>query len=181
MWREPPTGACRPIRPFHTSMHSHRGEPFQTSTLSIIMKPDYCIDVCNRLLRGERSAVETYEKAIEKYGSEPAAATLRRIRDEHVRAVATLEENVRSMAGEPDREAGPWGAFANTVQSAANLFGTNSALEALETGEKAGKNDYESALEDEGVMSECKQMIRSSLLPKVNEHIDALNQLQIAA
>jgi hypothetical protein len=51
------------------------------------MKPDHCIDVCNRLLRGERSAVETYDKAIEKYGSEPAAATLRRIRDEHALAV----------------------------------------------------------------------------------------------
>jgi hypothetical protein len=85
------------------------------------------------------------------------------------------------MGGEPAREAGAWGAFANTVQSAANLFGTNSALEALETGENARKSDYESALEDEDVMSECKQMIRSSLLPKVIEHIDILNQLQKAA
>ena len=145
------------------------------------MKPEHCIDVCNRLLRGERSAIETYDKAIEKYATEPAAETLRRIRDEHARAVATLEENVRSMGGEPEGESGAWGAFANTVQSAADLFGTNSALEALETGEKAGKNDYEGALEDEDVMSECKQVIRSSLLPKVNEHIDSLNHLQKAA
>jgi uncharacterized protein (TIGR02284 family) len=145
------------------------------------MKPEHCIDVCNRLLRGERSAIETYDKAIEKYASEPAAETLRRIRDEHAWAVTALEENVRSTGGEPEGEAGAWGAFANTVQSTANLFGTNSALEALETGEKAGKSDYESALEDEDVTSECKQVIRSTLLPKVNEHIGTLNQLQEAA
>jgi Domain of unknown function (DUF2383) len=94
------------------------------------METEHCIDVCNRLLRGERSAIETYDQALEKYGSDPAAETLRRVRDEHARAVATLEENIRSMGGEPDREAGAWGVFANTVQSAANLFGTNSALEA---------------------------------------------------
>ena len=145
------------------------------------METEHCIDVCNRLLRGERSAIETYDQALEKYGSDPAAETLRGVRDEHARAVATLEENIRSMGGEPDGEAGAWGVFANTVQSAANLFGTNSALEAIETGEKAGKSDYENALEDEDVMSGCKQMIRSSLLPKVKEHIDTLNQLQEAA
>ena len=85
------------------------------------------------------------------------------------------------MGGHADQEAGVWGAFANTVQGAANLFGTNSAMEVLQTGEKTGKKGYEEALEDPGVMTECKEMIRSLLLPTVDEHIGTLERLQKAA
>jgi uncharacterized protein (TIGR02284 family) len=144
------------------------------------MKPT-CIDVCNSLLRGERSAVETYDKTIEKYHDQPGIAELSRLRQEHTQATITLEQTVRSMGGQPDTESGAWGAFANAVQGAANLFGTNSALEALQTGEKSGKESYESALQDEDVITECKQLVRSDLLPRVNEHISTLERLQKAA
>src|SRR5262245_39543424 len=140
------------------------------------MKSDHCIDVCNSLLRGERSAVETYDQAIEKYADQPAAAELSRIREEHVRATAELEQNVRSMGGQPGTESGAWGTFANAVQGAANLLGANSALEALQTGEKSGRESYESALGDENVMPECKNLIRANLLPRVNEHISTLER-----
>lgn len=76
---------------------------------------------------------------------------------------------------------GPGGAFANVVQGAANLFGADSALAALQNGEKSGQSDYEEALKDEEVMPECKTLIRSELLPKITEHIAALERLQEAA
>lgn len=142
---------------------------------------NHCIDICNKLLRGERSAVETYDQAIEKFGEDPVLAELHRLRGEHSFAVSTLETNVRSMGGEPDQGAGAWGAFANAVQGTANLFGTDSALEALRNGEKSGLGDYESALRDSQVMPECKALIRSELLPKITEHIQALDRLQEAA
>lgn len=145
------------------------------------MNMEHCINICNKLLRGERSAVETYEQAIEKYGDKPIMGELRRLRDEHAVAVRELEENVRSMGGEPERTSGMWGAFARTVQSAAGLAGPNSALEALETGEKSGRADYEGALKDEGVMPECKNLISSRLLPKITEHVATLERLQQAA
>ena len=105
------------------------------------MNPEPCVDFCNRLLREERLAVETYDKPIENYGSEPDARTVGHIRDEHVDALASLEENVRSMEGQPDAGAGAWGVFANAVRTAVNLLGTNSALEALKAGEKTGKKN----------------------------------------
>ncbi len=145
------------------------------------MKNSHCIDICNKLLRGELSAVETYEKAIEKYGDKPVLADLRQLRDDHAEAVGLLEENVRSMGGEPERTSGAWGTFANTVQAAANLAGPDSALEALQSGEKSGKNDYEDALKDDEVMPECKNLFSTRLLPKITEHITALEQLQKAA
>lgn len=143
------------------------------------MNTEHCIEVCNGLLRGERSAVETYDKAIEKYGGK--TPELARIREEHVRAVSTLENNVRSMGGEPETDTGAWGAFANTVQQAANLFGPDSAIEALQAGEKSGRRDYQIALEDEDVMIGCKEMIRAGLLPQTEDHIGALERLQEAA
>lgn len=145
------------------------------------MNMEHCIDVCNRLLRGERSAVETYQKAISKFSSKMPASELNRIYTEHANAVTLLEENVRSMGGQPDQEAGTWGAFANVVQGTANAFGAKAALESLQTGEKSGQRDYEMALKDDEVMPECKDMIRSSLLPFTSEHIATLEHLQKAA
>lgn len=144
------------------------------------MKTEHCIEVCNGLLRGERSAIETYDKAISSFGAE-APPELKRIRAEHVDAAVMLEENVISMGGTPDLEAGPWGAFVNTVQGAADALGKNTALESLQTGERTGKRDYEKALEDDDVMEDCKNMIRANLLPRVTEHIGVLERIQEAA
>ncbi len=145
------------------------------------MNTEHCIDVCNRLLRGERSAVETYQKAISKLSTEVPFAELNRIQTEHANAVSLLEENVRLMGGQPDRKAGAWGSLANVVQSTANIFGAKAALESLQTGEKSGQRDYEIALKDDEVMPECKDMIRSKLLPFTSEHIATLEHLQKAA
>lgn len=142
---------------------------------------DHCIDVCNKLLRGERSAVETYDQAIGKHGDKPVMDELRVLRQDHAEAVRILEDNVRSMGGSPDQEAGAWGAFANTVQAAANLMGPNSALEALQKGEQAGKRDYENALKDDEVMPECKNLFNSRLLPTTMDHISTLERLQAVA
>jgi len=140
----------------------------------------HCIDVCNSLLRGELSAVETYTQAIEKYPTDPKVSELQSIRREHVEASAILTQNVRSMGGIPDTDSGAWGMFAKTVQGTANFFGAGSAVESLLQGEESGRHDYENALEDEKVMVECKVMIREELLPKVRQHIARLEQLQHA-
>lgn len=139
---------------------------------------NHCIEICNRLLRGERSAVETYNQTIERYPDEPEAVDrLRTIRDEHARSVAALEENVRSMGGEPDASSGPWGAVAEVAQATANVFGLASALRSLETGEKAGRTDYERALDDPDVMPGCKELIRDHLLPPIASHLAQLQDL----
>lgn len=143
------------------------------------MNHEHCIEICNGLLRGERSAVETYNIAVKKYAEKPAiSAELTRICGEHAVAVRELDANVRSMGGTPDDSSGAWGAVATAVQSVANLFGAGSALESLQQGEKAGQSDYESALEDDEVMVECKNLIRGKLLPPVQRHIATLETLQ---
>ncbi len=139
---------------------------------------EYCIKVCNSLLRGELSAVETYTQAIDKHGSSIAAAELRRIRSEHSLSANLLSANVREMGGDPDKDSGAWGIFATAVQCAANLFGPDSGVDSLRRGEETGRSDYQEALLDGDVMAECKLLIREKLLPRVIHHISTLEGLE---
>ncbi|WP_193212903.1 DUF2383 domain-containing protein [Luteolibacter marinus] len=141
---------------------------------------EHCIDVCNSLLRGELSAVETYNQAIEKHAGTPEATELARVRDEHARSVAKLRANVSEMGGIPSTDSGAWGIFAKAVQGTANLFGEDSALAALKQGEEHGRKEYHEALADDEVMTECKELFRSDLLMRIEEHIATLSRLEAA-
>jgi len=137
-----------------------------------------CIAICNSLLAGEISAVETYGQAIEKFAGEITCDTLNHSRDRHAENVAKLRENVVQMGGEPATDSGLWGEFAKTIEGAAKLLGKTAALGALQAGEKHGHNEYESALESDDVMPECKLMIRNELLPKIERNQELLAKLQ---
>jgi len=138
---------------------------------------EHCIEVCNSLLRGELSAIETYGQAIHKFTDTRALDELRRIRTEHIESAHRLSTSVREMGGTPETSSGAWGTLATTVQGAANLFGTGSAMESLQRGEEMGRNGYEEAMRDDGVMPEMKVMIRDELLPSTGRHIAALERL----
>src|SRR5262245_46335753 len=82
------------------------------------------VDALNSLLRGELSAVETYEQALSKVEEFPVAVReLRRIRDEHRAASATLRDHVVKFGGTPAAGSGVWGDFAHAVTGAAKLVG----------------------------------------------------------
>lgn len=139
---------------------------------------DHCISVCNKLLRGEISAVETYEQAIEKHSDSFATSELQRIHSEHVNAVDRLSAHVREMGGEPDTSSGAWGTFASAVQGAASMFGEESAIKALKAGEESGRDDYQDALRDDEVLPDSRNMIREELLPATISHISSLERLE---
>lgn len=139
---------------------------------------EHCIKVCNGLLRGEISAVDTYGQAMVKHISSSVAHELRAIREEHSESVRRLTANVIEMGGEPEEDAGAWGMFTTVVQATVNLFGAGSAIESLQKGEEMGRHDYEEALADPEVMEECKEMIRNELLPRVLNHIASLEKLE---
>jgi hypothetical protein len=138
---------------------------------------DHCIKICNALLRGELSAVETFSQAIDTYSGTAVVEKLRGIRAEHVNSAALLSSNVRDMGGTPGKDSGVWGIFTAAVQGTADLFGKDSALGSLQKGEQIGQNDYQNALADTEVMPECKRLISEELLPAVNRHIAMLETL----
>jgi len=135
------------------------------------------VDALNSLLRGEIAAVATYDQAIGKFEAKAIASELRHIRDEHQRAVVALRERVTTFGGTPSDGAGAWGAFASAVTEAAKFLGPATAISALQQGEQHGINQYEEVLGNEAVDAECKNLVRSDLLPKSRAHVTELDRL----
>jgi uncharacterized protein (TIGR02284 family) len=139
---------------------------------------EHCIDVCNSLLRGEISAIETYTQAIEKFRDDPEAAFLEGFRRDHIDSANRLRENVRDMGGEPSNDSGVWGTWAKAVEGTAKVLGDSAALKVLQEGEEHGRKEYEAALENDDVLPTCKEMIRVELLPRQLSHIARLRGLR---
>lgn len=144
------------------------------------MATDTTVVTLNSLLRGEISAVETYQQALAKIGNDHGATQLRQIHDEHVEAANTLREHVRLMGGQPEQDSGAWGTFAKAVEGAAKLFGNSAAMKGLKEGEEHGLHSYEAATESDEINEECQMLIRTRLLPQTREHIAVLDQLMAA-
>jgi len=137
-------------------------------------------DALNALLRGEIAACETYQQAMARGNGHQDTATLKRIHEEHVEAANLLRRHVRDEGGKPDQGSGAWGAFAKTVQGGANLLGDTAALKALKEGEEQGVSSYESALKDASLHEDCRELIRSTLLPRTRTHVALLDHLMAA-
>src|SRR5688500_2502477 len=134
-------------------------------------------DSLNSLLRGEISAIETYQQALEKLDDTKNAPELRRIHDEHIEAANVLRKHIHEHGGQPDKGSGAWGAFAKAVEGTAKLFGNSAAMKALKEGEEQGVADYESAIDDKTLPADCRQLIQTKLLPQTRGHIPVLDGL----
>jgi uncharacterized protein (TIGR02284 family) len=132
---------------------------------------DTTIDVLNGLLRGELAAMETYQQALEKLAGEPASRELVRIHRNHQEAASTLREHIYRFGGRPEHASGGWGSFAQATEALAMLVGPSVALKALRDGEAFAARSYADALQDRDLPAECKDLIRSSLLPQTQQHI----------
>jgi hypothetical protein len=122
------------------------------------------------------SALETYTEVIDKYDGKPASE-LERIRNNHFASAERLRENISDMGGVPREETGGWGLYAKAIQGIANLFGPDSAMEALQRGEENARSDYEKALADSEVMASSKSMIRHELLRRIHRNIASLEMM----
>jgi bacterioferritin (cytochrome b1) len=160
---------------FHGVRRKHTRETFV-----MVTKTETTVDTLNSLLRGELSACETYHQAIGKFGSEPGAADLLLMHQQHVQAANELREHVRQFGGEPDHSSGSWGSFAKAVEGVAKLFGCTAALKALKEGEEHGISSYESALKEAGLPEQCQGMIGGRLLPQTRSHVTSLERLMSA-
>ena len=133
------------------------------------------VEQLNSLLRGEISAVETYQMAIEKVGGDRATegGQLRAVAQEHGENAQRLRDHIRRIGGEADDSSGAWGAWSKVVQGTMDLFGDASALKALKEGEEHGLKDYREALDD--VDAQSRQFIWEYMIPAQQRHVATLN------
>jgi uncharacterized protein (TIGR02284 family) len=131
----------------------------------------------NSLLRGERSAVETYEQCIEKVDGGPLVQHLSTLKSSHAARVQKLSSVIMQLGGRPEDSSGAWGTFAKLVEGGAKAFGQKAAIAALEEGEDHGKKEYED-LED--LSPTTRQFVEMELLPEQQRTHDALSHLKKA-
>lgn len=138
-------------------------------------KPD--IDQLNSFLRGEISAVETYEQALEKLsGRADVASTLTQCRDSHERRVEMLRNEIQQLGGRPAQGSGLWGSFAKLVEGTSKPFGEKAAIAALEQGEDHGRDDYQRDLRD--LSPAVREFVRNRLMPEQQRTHDTMSALK---
>ena len=77
------------------------------------------VSLLKKLHRGEISAVETYQQALDKVEKEPFHAQLKQIHDEHRTTANELRQHIRDLGVEPDQGSEVWGTFAKAVEGVA--------------------------------------------------------------
>jgi uncharacterized protein (TIGR02284 family) len=135
------------------------------------------IEKLNSFLRGERSAVETYNQAIEKLDDDPhLQQRLRSLCESHSARVGILSSRIRALGGKPDETSGAWGSFAKLVEGGAKLFGKSAAIAALEEGEDHGKRLYADNMDELSVDS--KEFMRTQIMPEQRRTHDTLSAIK---
>ncbi|MCA1852085.1 MAG: PA2169 family four-helix-bundle protein [Beggiatoa sp.] len=137
-------------------------------------------DDMNKLLRGELSAIETYQQALEKeradFGQAAEFQQLSSILRDHQQAVDRLKTEIQRTGGTPVEDSGAWGTWSKIVMATAKLFGDKAALKALKEGEESGLKDCEDMLQSGTVPSEVKPLI-DNLAAQQQAHIRVLDGL----
>jgi demethoxyubiquinone hydroxylase (CLK1/Coq7/Cat5 family) len=137
------------------------------------------IDTLNSLLRGEISAVETYDQAIARLTDDAIVAQrLQECRRSHEQRVALLREEVARAGGDPAHGSGAWGGFAKLVEGGAKLFGKKAAIAALEEGEDHGLRQYRHDLPK--LDPETRRELEPQLLREQEQTHHALSELKHA-
>jgi uncharacterized protein (TIGR02284 family) len=135
------------------------------------------IECLNGLLRGEISAVETYNQARERITLPVVTPALQDGQIAHQARVQKLVAMIESLGGEPSEGAGAWGAFANFLEGSAGLLGDKASVDMLEEGEDHGLQVYRDEIEncEDGSV---RTFIKEELLPGQEETHAAMSNLK---
>ena len=135
------------------------------------------VERLNAMLRGERAAVETYGKCIEKLATSSRVAQLTSLKASHAGRVGKLTGKVVELGGRADMTSGAWGSFAKLFEGSAAVFGEKSAIGALEEGEDHGKKDYADL---DGLSEGARRFVQIELVPEQRRTHDALSAIKSA-
>jgi bacterioferritin (cytochrome b1) len=138
------------------------------------------VDALNELLRGELSAVESYNKAMPALENEEnVAADLQRCRASHEERAERLRAAIVQMGGEPSHAAGAWGLFAKAVTTSSRALGWKTVISTLEEGEDHGLEEYKDALPrlDQG----AQRLVSEELYPQQVHTHNVLSSLKRVA
>ncbi|MCI5072491.1 PA2169 family four-helix-bundle protein [bacterium] len=135
---------------------------------------DKIIDNLNEILRGERSALETYVQVLSNTETSPKTNHLLQSKAEHIEAVQNLKQEISSLGGQPSEDSGAWGDWAKTITGTAHIFGDKTALKALKEGEEHGLKLYQELKKDHPE-HQVTESIANKFIPRQKAHIDRID------
>lgn len=135
----------------------------------------------NTLLRGELSAIETYNQAMGRIQDPAKRPTLQSIVQDHQVAAGMLRKQIVMHGGRPAESSGPWGTWASAVTGAAKVLGEEAVIKVLKEGEEHGVKEYRDALDQVGLDTDCRDVVQNDLLPKQESHIPTLDRFLAAS
>ncbi|MCB0347582.1 MAG: DUF2383 domain-containing protein [Bdellovibrionales bacterium] len=137
------------------------------------------VEHLQKVLRGEVSATESYDRAKKMFSKNRIAADkLEQIRYEHEEAVRFWQKHILDEGVDIDTSSGAWGAVVEGFVATAKLFGEDLTTSALLTGEEYGLKEYKDILEDENIDRDTKSFVSEVLIPRQKRHINILKTIK---
>jgi uncharacterized protein (TIGR02284 family) len=133
------------------------------------------VEDLNALLKGELSAVETYNQALPKVENKEIASLLSDCLASHEKRVGQLTDAIKGFGGTPEADSGVWGSWAKVLSGGASVFGDDATLAALEQEEDAQSSDYEWRLVR--MHGDHRNLVKEELLPEQQRYRSMLSQL----
>ena len=137
------------------------------------------IDRLNGLLRGEISAVETYNQVMEKSDCDSMRETLELCQVDHAKRVQILKGRIEQLGGVPAEGSGVWGTMARLFEAGAAAFGLRAALDMLEEGEDHGIETYRTQMFK--LDPDELRLVETQLLPSQEQTHRVIRDLKFAA
>ncbi len=131
----------------------------------------------NHILRGEKAAVETYEKALESVEDDTLQESLHSMLVDHKQNVLLLEREIKSMGGKAEDKTGVWGSMASGVANVAASIGDKTTLLALRAGESHGIREYEGIINSSEMLKSSEVLLNKKLLPDCLRHSAELTKM----
>lgn len=128
-------------------------------------------NICNSLIKGELSAIESYTLAIEGFANDSREKSLADIRADHVANEKLLREIAGRHGAKLLSSLSPRFSFANKVKGTMALLGPALVLIVLKQVEEYRLRQYEKSFNDNGLNEELKTLIRNTLLPAQRRHL----------
>jgi hypothetical protein len=129
----------------------------------------------DELIRGELSAIQSFDAVLDKIKDQSEREKLSAIRTDHVHACDKLRQFAAGDIEGRVEDSGPWGSFSKAFAGGASLFGDKAAIKALKVGEEHGLNEYKEALNNNELKPELRQVIQSELLPQQERHLSMID------
>lgn len=129
------------------------------------------------LVRGIRSANETYVQVLKDFGSDASMDDLRKISSEHKENARIILNEAKAQNIDVPESSGVWGTWAEAVTGAAKVINKKMALKALREGEEHGLKQYTELQSKRDIPESLRNSLTAKLIPRQKMRIDTLNSM----